>query len=263
MQCVCTCGCVQEGKVRNLQFWQAHPQNFLVLFKTRVDIQKAWSELNITTLLWCVIHITTLPCFTGTVTKEHSQGCPHWDTQILIKTLQWGRRRKWPKPVQSCALEYLCDVPVDSHDNKRKSDKGKSKVGSLQVDKQETWQWRTIDLMVTSNNWSRCWLSSISRSELTFQMEMLRHQSSQQGSPAITVYFMFYFSAALHIYKIPYIYPLVKMAGYLIFPSNKASALINIAKHSLRQNLLWVSCRQWIMDFTDICTEIHLSRGDW
>ena len=43
--------------------------------------------------------------------------------------------------------------------------------------------------------------------------------------------------------------------GYLIFPSNKASVLTNIANHSLRQNLLEVSCRQWIVDFTDICEE--------
>lgn len=140
-----------------------------------------------------------------------------YKTEILIKTLQWGRRRKWAKPVQSCALEHLCDVPVDSHDNKRKSEKGKNKAGSLQVDKERIWQWSAIDLMVTSNNWSRCWLSSISRSELTFQMIMLRHQRRQQGYPAITVYFMFYLSSAFHIYKIPCIYPLVKMALDILF----------------------------------------------
>lgn len=152
------------------------------------------------------------------------------------------------------------------HDNRRKSDKGKSKDGSFQLDKEGTQQWRTVDLVVTSNSWGTCWLSSIGRSELTFQMVMLRHWSSQQYPYCYSVFHVLPFCSFPYMQNS--IYTSFSKNGFehLTFPSNKAGALMNIAKPSLGYNLLWVSSRYWVVEFKDIYRAIHLliSPGrDW
>lgn len=227
---------MQEGKDGNVQFWQVRPQNSLLLSKIYVDLTERLEQAEYyqSFMMHNLQHYTTT--FWGDYNKEAQPGMSplRYTTEILIKRLQWGRRRKWPKPVQSCVIFQCTAMTVEEN---------LSKVGLFQLDKEGTQQWRTVDLVVTSNSWGTCWLSSIGRSELTFQMVTLRHWSSQQYPYCYSVFNVLPFCSFPYMQNS--IYTSFSKNGFehLTFPSNKAGGLMNITKPSLRYNLLWVSSR--------------------
>lgn len=143
---------------------------------------------------------------------------------------------------------------MHSPDNKRKSDKGWIIPGGKGRD------------IAVKNGWSGGNLYQIEQMlALLYQQKWTNIPDGNVDTSRISCC-----NSIFHVLpfcSFPYIqisiYPSFSKNGfeYLIFPSNKAGALINIAKPYLRHNLLWVSSRQQILELTDIGRAIHLFRG--